>query len=82
MYGSWDIKCKGQSFFINLGHFLLSDHPNNPKNQNFEKTKITPGVSFYTCVPQMTIWCMVPDISSVTDIVFCHYGLFFALLPP
>ena len=29
-YGSWDIKCKGQSF-------LPFDHPKNPKNQNSEK---------------------------------------------
>ena len=28
------------------------------------------------------IWCMVPEIWSVTDIIFCHSGLFFALLPP
>ena len=28
------------------------------------------------------IWCMVLEISSVTDIFFCHLGLFFALLPP
>ena len=27
------------------------------------------------------IWCMVPQIWSTTDIIFCHYGLFFALLP-
>ena len=35
----------------------------------------------YTSVPQMTtIWCMVPEISSVADIIFCHFGLFSALL--
>ena len=41
----WFLRYKVQrtKFFINLGHFLLSDHPNDPKNQNFEKTKITPG---------------------------------------
>ena len=26
--------------------------------------------------------CMIPKISSTTDIIFCHFGLFFALLPP
>ena len=25
---------------------------------------------------------MVPEIWSETDKIFCHYGLFFALLPP
>ena len=30
----------------------------------------------------MTItWCIVPEIASVMDITFCHFGLFFALLP-
>ena len=25
---------------------------------------------------------MVPEMQNETDIIFCHYGLFFALLPP
>ena len=28
------------------------------------------------------ISCMVPEISSVTDRIFSHFMLFFALLPP
>ena len=28
------------------------------------------------------IWCMVPDIWSVTEVFFCHSGLVFALLSP
>ena len=28
------------------------------------------------------IWCMVPEIWSMTDKIFCPYGLFFALLQP
>ena len=28
------------------------------------------------------MWCMVPEIWSATDRIFCHYGPFFALLPP
>ena len=27
------------------------------------------------------IWCMIPEIWSVTDKIFCHFGPFFALLP-
>ena len=39
--------------------------------------------SFYTCVLQMRIiWCMVPEILSTTDIIFCHFRLFFTLLTP
>ena len=27
------------------------------------------------------IWCMVPEIWSVEDRIFCHFGLFFVFLP-
>ena len=27
------------------------------------------------------IWCMVPEILSITDRIFCHFGPFFPLLP-
>ena len=30
----------------------------------------------------MIIWCMVPEISSATDKIFCHFGQYFAHLPP
>ena len=58
--------------------------PTNPKNQDFNKWKNLLEISsFYTCVSKITIiWCMVPEIWSVTDRMFCHYGPFFALLPP
>ena len=51
--------------------------------QNFEKWKISWISSFYTCVPKFTIiWFMVSEIQSETNIIFCHFGLLFALLPP
>ena len=38
---------------------------------------------FYTCVPKMMIiWCFVSEIWSERDIIFCHFGNFFALYPP
>ena len=43
MHGSWDIKCKGQSYFVILDHVLPFDASNMPKNQNFEKIEKTPG---------------------------------------
>ena len=43
MYGSWDMKHDGQNFFVILDRFLPFYPPNNPKNQNFEKLKKTPG---------------------------------------
>ena len=34
-------------------------------------------ISFHTGVPKITnIWCMVPEISRVTDRIFCHFGLY------
>ena len=39
--------------------------------------------SFYTCVLKtMIIRSTVPEIQSETDRIFCHFGPFFALLPP
>ena len=82
MYGSWDMECDRQFFFVILGHFLPFYLTNNPNNQNLEKKKKQlEKLSFYTCVPQMII-CMVPEIWSMTDRIFCHYGAVFALLPP
>ena len=58
--------------------------PKNPKIQNFEKWKNLLEISsFYTYVPKITIiWCTVTEIRSETDRNFCHFGPFFALLPP
>ena len=69
-------KVKEQSF-LSFCHFLPFDPPNNPKNQNFEK------ISFYTCVPQMTIiWCMVSEISAHQTEFFVILGYFLPFIPP
>ena len=37
----------------------------------------------YTCILKITItWCMLPEIWSVRDIIFCHFGPFFCPLTP
>ena len=47
---------KRTKFFVILGHFFLPFDPPNPKSQKFEKIKKCLKIlSFYTCVPQMTI---------------------------
>ena len=76
MYGSWDIKNKGQSFLW-FCHFLPFDPPNNPKNQNFEEIKQIAGdiIILHLCTTNDSTW----DIKH--DRIFCHFGLFFALLP-
>ena len=60
------------------------DPPDNPKNQNFEKIKKKhlEILSFYTCVPQMIIQCVVPEISSTTDRFFVISGYFLPFYPP
>ena len=81
IYSSWDIEQNILKLVI-LGHFLPFYPRKNPKNQNFEKWKnLLETSSFYTCVPKITIiWCMVPEIWSATDRIFCHNGPIFC--PP
>ena len=73
--------------FVILGHILHFYYTSNLKIKVFKKLKKLKKkhleiLSFYICVPLMTIiWCMVPEIWSVTDIIFCHFESFFALLP-
>ena len=80
---SWDIEHNILELVI-LGHFMPFYPLKTSKNQDFEKRKILLEISsFNTCVPKITtIWCMVPEIQSKTDRIFCHFGPFFALLPP
>ena len=74
MYGSWDIK-----FFVILGYFLTFDPPNNPEIQNFEKIKKI-IILHISSINENHDVCMIPEIWSVTDRIFSHFGPFFALL--
>ena len=48
-------------------------------NQNFEKLKKIPGdIIIYTCDHK----CMVPEIPSTTDRIFCPFGPFFSPFYP
>ena len=39
--------------------------------------------SFYTCEPKIKIkQCTVPEIQKEIDLISCHFGPFFAILPP
>ena len=39
--------------------------------------------SFYICVPKiMIIWCILPEIWSITDIIFYHFRSIFVASPP
>ena len=69
-------------FFVILGYFLPFHPIIKPEKLKFWKNeKKCLEISFYTHVQQMTIiWCMVPELWSTKDRIFCHFGLFFALL--
>ena len=78
MHGSWDKRCNRQEIFGRF--FALLPLPLTIQNMKILKKwkKHFDILSFYTCVPKMTIiWCMVPEIWSVTDIIFCQFGPFF-----
>ena len=64
-----------------MGHFFpFTLPPKNPKNQNFETTKKIAGdiIILHNCTNRGT----VPEIWSETDRIFCHFGPFFAFIPP
>ena len=67
-----------------MGHFLLFDPPDNPKNQSFEKTKKTPGyiIILHMCTTNDDHMMYGSWYMSATDRMFCPFGLFFDPLPP
>ena len=83
IYSSWYIKCDRLNLVI-TGHFLPSPPLTTWKTRILKKRKKWLEISsFYTCVPKtMIIRSTVPEIQSETDRIFCHFGPFFALLPP
>ena len=76
-YDKWFLKDVAQhtQFSVILDYFF-------PFKNEIKDLKI----SFYTCVLKMMygmiIWCMVPEMWSMTERIFWHYGPIFALLPP
>ena len=85
-YSSWDTKWERLNFLFWATFFchftpLKSKFYKN-KNKNFTKIKKHLEMpSFYTLVPKITEWCMLPEIWNMTDTIVCHFGTFFALLP-
>ena len=74
-----------QSETVILDHFWLIAPPsislNNPENQNFEKMKKTSRDVIILNLCNKFKWCMLTQTWSGTDIIFCHFRPFFALLP-
>ena len=63
-YDEWFLRYKARwiEFFVTLGHFLPSDPPKNPK-----KKKRQDMLSFYTCIAQTNIMCIVLVIWSARE---------------
>ena len=79
MYGSWDMEWDRQNFFSFWANFWLFT-PLATQKIKIWKNEQTIMSSFYTCVTKIIIICMLPEIWSVTDIIFCHFGPLFTLL--
>ena len=57
--------------------------PQTTEKNDILKKKNLRMSSFYICVPKITIiWCLLLEIWSTTDTIFCHFRLLFALLLP
>ena len=83
-HGSWDMECNKQSFLSFWTVFCPFYPLNNPKNQNFGKMKHTPKdiTILHRCtINDNHMMYLSYEILSTTDRTFCHFGLFFAILP-
>ena len=83
-YSSWDkeLDKKFLSFWAIFCPFI--PHPlTTQKIKILKKWKKNLQISsFQTCATKNTIiWCMLTQIWSATDIIFCHLRPFFAILP-
>ena len=76
-----ETRSKPDILFCNLGPFFALLPPHNLRIKILKKwKKYLEMTSFYTCVPKITIiLCLLPETWSTTEIVFCHFGPFFAL---
>ena len=68
-------------FIVILGHFLPFYHTNNPKNQNFQKMKKTPGdiIILHLCTTNYDAWFMRRGAQQTE--FFVTLGYFFPFIP-
>ena len=81
-YDLWFLTYRAvQTFLLPFSAIFCLYPTNNLKNQNFEKTKKCFEISFYTCVPQMTIiWCVSWDMEG--KIIFLSFWTIFRPFTP
>ena len=87
-YSSW--QTKWDKFLVILGHFSPFNTPSSPPpTTQTQKTQVLKNWKqhlwkchhFKRVQQKNTIkWCMLTQIWSATDIIFCHFRSFFALL--
>ena len=84
MNGSWYMTCDGWHFPLFWPIFCPCAPLRTQIKIKKEKWKKHREISsFHTCIPKMTIiLCMLPEIWSAMDKIFCHFWLFFGLLLP
>ena len=71
IYGSWNIRCNRHKYLSFWTIFCPSSPLTTQKIKTLKLKKKMEILSFYTCVPQITvIWCVVPEIWNLTDITF------------
>ena len=81
MYDSWDIEHEDRIFYY-FKPFLPFYPNNNPKNQDFEKTKALGDIILQKCT-QNHDHMLYYSWDMVCNVIFIfHSGLFFALLSP
>ena len=80
MYHSWDIKHDRQ-FFCHSGSFFALC-PMNPENQNFGKMRKPPGDIIILHMCTVIDNHMMYGTWDIKCDIICHFGPFFALLPP
>ena len=80
MYGSWDMECDKTVFFVILDHPFT--YLTTQKIKILKKWKLTAWdiIILHMCTINGNHICTVPEIWSVTDRIFSHFGPFFALL--
>ena len=69
IYASWDMERVKHNFLS----FWVIFYPFTPWLY---------GIHHVIIFTLTIIWCKAPEIWSATDRAFCHFGLFFVLLPP
>ena len=83
---SWDTERDRQNFLSFWTILCIFIPPNNPKNQHFEKMeKNPPGdiIILHMCTINDDNYMMHDSWNMKRDNrIFCHFGPFFALLPP